>query len=148
MKTTAKTSTVQPDEREKIISALRDGKSQNAVAKTFGRGVATVSRIAQEVGLEYSAPKRANEARHEYALAERIELGNKLFRRVAEKTDDPELTSRDLKDLAVAFGVLIDKRRLEDGQSTGQTTIDIASDSWARMREKVAALLKEKDAGD
>lgn len=148
MKKDAKTPTLQPDERERIVAALREGKSQTSVAREFGRSSGTINKIAKSAGREYSPPKKANEARHLYALAERIELGNRLFRRVAEKAEDPELTARDLKDLAVAFGVLLDKRRLEDGQSTGQTTIDIASDNWAKMREKVAALMKEKDAGD
>src|SRR5690606_15617562 len=58
---------VSAKERERIIEALRAGESQTSVAKRFGRSSSTINRIAKEAGLEYSAPKNANEARWRFA---------------------------------------------------------------------------------
>lgn len=120
-----------------ILEALKAGESQNAVAKRFGCGPATVNRIAKRNGLEYSAPKHAAECRRDYAAAERLALLNKLFDKVREMADGP-LTPNGLQALTISMGILTDKRRLEDGEVTARTEV-----SGGSARERLASRLDE-----
>jgi IS30 family transposase len=51
-------------EREKIAEAIRDGKPRNVIAREFGRGAGTITKIARDFGLAFdrSATKDATEA--------------------------------------------------------------------------------------
>ena len=125
-------------DRVGILRALQGGESQNAVARRFGCGAATVNRIAKRNGLEYSAPKHAAEARRDYAAAERLALLNKLFDKVREMADGPSLTPNGLQALTISMGILTDKRRLEDGEVTARTEVN-----GGDARERIARRLDE-----
>lgn len=118
----SKTSSVDQEERSRIVSLLREhGGNQNKVARLCGRHQSTVRRIAKAEGIESvnAAPKKANAARKDYAIAERLELLNEGF----EKARDILSTIAEAKDLqawTVAMGTLVDKRRLEDGEATSR----------------------------
>lgn len=120
-----------------ILAGLRDGKSQNAVAREVGCGPATVNRVAKANGLEYSAPKKASEARRDYAAAERIALLNKVFAQAEEMLPTIK-TPHKLQALVISLGILIDKRRLEDGDATERTEV-----YGAGARERLASRLDE-----
>lgn len=92
------------------------------MAKLCGRGHSTVQRIAEAEGIDsgYTAPQKANAARRDYALAGRLELGNAMFDAVEEMLGKAK-TPGELKDLATTFGILTDKRRLDDGEATNRT---------------------------
>jgi hypothetical protein len=44
---------VQPEERERVRQLHAEGRSRNEIARELGRGVATVTRIAQASGLKF-----------------------------------------------------------------------------------------------
>lgn len=139
---------VTPSERRRILRALREGKSQNAVAREFGRAPVTVCRIAKKAGLSYSPPKNANEARHDYAQAERLKFLNAIFDKATEllaNVTQPD----DLRSIAITAGILIDKRRLEDGEATTVTesrNSDITRERLASRVDELAARRGSKAA--
>lgn len=121
----AKGGPVTGDEEAAICEALNAGMSQNRVAKAFDRSPSTINRIASENGLEYSALKKAHEARQFYASSDRIKLigeGLDKARNLLPEIDNP----RDLKDWFLSVAIGIDKRRLEDedlgGDKGGEIT--------------------------
>lgn len=127
-------------DHEAILEALRDGASQNAVARRLKCSPSTVNRVAKANGLEYSAPKNTAECRRDYAQAERIELLNKGFAKAEEML--PTLkTAGWLQSWTIALGILIDKRRLEDGEATQRMEVhgDGARDRIARRLDELAA---------
>ena len=107
---------------------VEDGYSQNKAAEAAGDDLGvkgrTVMRWAESLDLPLgelsrdAAKTRAATAAHtHYDQERRLGLNNLLFDRIKEvagKTED----AGDLKDLAMAFGILTDKRRLEEGKST------------------------------
>ena len=124
-------------ERRDIIAALREGHSQNSTAKSFGRSPSTVNRIAKEAGLAYSAPENANAARRAYAKEARLDLSDMLFgklRQMVEECDD----SRSFKELAIVFGILVDKRLLEEGEATHRVEERVMASG---AKERLARLL-------
>jgi hypothetical protein len=136
------------EQRHAILAALQTGESQNSVAKRLAVGVATVNRMAQANGLEYSAPKKANAARRDYAQAERLALLNRAFDKASELMLGIEKPAQ-LMNWAIAFGILTDKRRLEDGQSTGRqevVNVDSARDKLAGRIDELASRRRTKEA--
>jgi len=124
-------------EKKDILHELSSGKSQNSVARSFGHSPSTVNRIAKEAGLEYSGPKNANSARRTYAKAARLELSDRLFEKIEgliKLCDDP----RQLRELATVFGILVDKRLLEEGKATQRLEERVIGSG---ARAKLAALL-------
>jgi transposase-like protein len=110
------------DERNKIAAALKSGGKRNEVAREFGRSPALVSKIASEEGIEFdrSQTKKAADATREYALAERLRVSNELFEKLRAMTGEVA-TPGQLRELATAYGILTDKRRLEDGEVTARS---------------------------
>ena len=110
------------EEREQIVSYLKDGKSQNWTAKKVKRSPGTVGNVARAEGipaLDIQTPKKANEARSAFAEERRLTIIGKGF----DKAD--ELLSR-IKDAGefqkwtVGLGTLVDKARLEMGEATSR----------------------------
>jgi hypothetical protein len=112
-------------ERAAILSDLRDGLSLRATARKRGRGVATVSRVANGAGLdlERSATQKAASARRDYAQAERLALLNRLFDKCAQILPTCK-KPYEVMQLATAMAIAIDKRRLEDGEATSRTEVN------------------------
>lgn len=114
---------VTADEREKIVMLLKEhGGNRNKVARECGRSPSTVQGIAEAHNIppNIRAPKNANQARRDYAQAERLELLNEGFDKARDVLKGIGLAD-DLKDWSVAVGTLIDKRRLEDGEATSRS---------------------------
>ena len=112
---------ITPEERATAISLLEQGLSCGAVATAIGRDSRRISDIARLAGIDTveSARERRLAAAADFNLARRLELGNKIAARLAELVEsEGPLLPKDLRDVAVTFGVLTDKRRLEDGEST------------------------------
>lgn len=70
-------------ERERIIGLLRDGMSQERIAREVGRGVGTVARIAKAAGITAEgrtaeALARARAARSAFCAERRAELAARL----------------------------------------------------------------------
>lgn len=138
-----------PEEtKEAIRERVAAGDSQRDVAKAFGVNVSTISRVAADVVAvaQRCRTENATQARgllsavkNDFDQAARIALINKMAVRIAEALDELQMP-RDLKDLAVAMGVAIDKRRLEDGESDGSpsTVIQIQAIDYRRLGDALA----------
>lgn len=129
-----------------IIEALDAGESQKSIARRLGCGVATVNRVAKRNGFSGVPQQKPSlsaavvQAAEDYALERRIALLNKVFDR-AEAMIDTATTPHKLQALAIAVGILIDKRRLEDGEVTARTEVNGGS-----AREQLARRLDELSA--
>src|SRR5579864_8029078 len=125
-----------PEETElAILEALRTGVSQNSAAKKLAVRVSTVNRIAKANGLQYSAPKNAAAARRDYAQKERLALLNEGFDKAREMLHTTKyLTPDGLQKWSTALGILIDKRRLEDGEATSRQEMNLVDPAVARER--------------
>jgi len=107
---------VTESEEEKILEALKAGRSVRDVADEFDRATGTISNIAarNELDLgERSQTKKAALAKSCYASEDRIKIVGELLNKARSmlKTCD---SSRDLQYLATAIAIGIDKRRLEE----------------------------------
>lgn len=132
-------SRVSDEERERILAALRSGLSAGATARQCGRSQPTVSRIAAAAGinLNQSPTKKAVAARKDFAQAERLELLNTLFLKAGELSEKIKKPI-ELQQLATAVAIMIDKRRLEDGEATSRS--EVHDDS---TRSRLAGRLDE-----
>lgn len=102
--------------------------SQNRACAAVGEDLGVTGRTVAlwaadlEIPLATSreATKKASAAIAVYGAERRRELSDLLFSRVnvvAQNSNDPGA----LKDLATTFGILTDKRRLEEGKATERT---------------------------
>jgi hypothetical protein len=140
-----------------IRAALDAGESQQSIARRLGYGVATVNREAKRNGFSGMAPYRSApksplpdavvQAAEDYALERRISLLNKVFDK-AESMIDTATSPHKLQALAIAVGILIDKRRLEDGEVTARTEVNSggAREQIARRLDELAGRRREKAA--
>ena len=124
---------VPDEEREAIVAMLKEGRSVGEVAKHFGRGKTTVSRIGREAGLDLTHPslKKAAEAQRAQNAARRAELARLLLEdayRLREQLWQPcrvysfggrdntyrehilpEPDARTKREILTAIGIAIDK---------------------------------------
>ena len=105
--------------RRAIIGALLAGTSVGETVRLYRVGKASVPRIAADAGLDLdrSRTQKITAASVDYKLERRLELSNKLFAKL-ETLLDGELGPAQLQPLVVAYAVLTDKRRLEEGEVT------------------------------
>lgn len=111
------------EERQRIIDLLQEhGGNRNKVARLVGRSPSTVQKIAQAEGFESNirAAKKANDARRDYAQAERLQLLNEGFDKAREILKGV-VEAKELQAWMMAVGIAVDKRRLEDGEVTDRT---------------------------
>lgn len=126
-----------------IVQALSRGEAQKAIARRLGCSPGTVNRLAKLNGLEPGSAK--NQAAMievenliaDYTLERRVALLNKMFAK-AEELVDTATTPHKLQALAIATGILTDKRRLEDGEATARTEVN-----GGDARERIARRLDE-----
>ena len=122
-----------PAERQQIEDALRAGKSRNQVSRESGRGLGTVTRIAQAAGiaLDRSATKPATEAKVADVRARLAELAVLLVEdahrlhgqifaphmafsfggrdNTYEEHEIPEPTARDKQALMTSIGIAVQR---------------------------------------
>ena len=126
-----------------IVEALKAGESQNATARRLGCSVGTVNRIAQSLRVPEGSfqkgtlPDSVAQVAEDYSLERRLALLNKMFNK-AEELIEQATTPHKLQALAIAMGILTDKRRLEDGEVTARTEV-----SGGDARERIASKLDE-----
>lgn len=141
-------------DHEAIVEALRAGEGQKAVARRLGCSPSTVNRLAKANGIEPRSlekgpppplPQAVADVAADYALERRIALLNKVFDK-AEQMIETATTPHKLQALAISLGILIDKRRLEDGEVTARTEVNggDARERIARRLDELAARRREK----
>jgi transposase len=145
-----------PEETKQAIRELvADGISNREVARQLGVGAATVSRIASDLTPEAdrsrmrkvaAAGAALEKARSRWDAAARIELLNKGFDALDRLAGNLR-TVKAAKDWATATGILIDKRRLEDGESDGSAPAAVIQIQAIDYRIAIAALAPEDASG-
>jgi hypothetical protein len=132
--------------KQRVLESLLAGNSMMRVGRLYGIDTMTVSRIAQENNLDTVAlaSTRRHEARRDYSQIERLRVINLAFERIEDMLDDDALTARDLKDLTIAMGISIDKRRLEDGQATERTEISDLTGARNAVRNKLLEIAERR----
>ena len=110
------------EEKARIRALLLAGQSHNAIAKQVGRSQSTVSGFAQREGITPAnqAPRQAIEARREFALEARLAATGELMSKVIEIAESAT-TGREIKECAVAWGVLCDKSAIMEGLPSSRT---------------------------
>ena len=127
---------VSEEERNRIVEALRAGRSVHSIAKEFGRAKGTVSRIAREEGIEFNVQqtKNAAAARSQFAKEGRIQLIEAGLRKALEML--PHLRKPlELQQWWMAVAVGLDKRRQEDDD--GSQRVGAIAELMQKLREEV-----------
>ena len=111
---------IMPNEEADILAALDAGISTQKVAKQFNRAQSSISRVAKRngVNLDRSRTKKAIQANKAYGLIRRLETSNRSFRKYEELLARCD-NANDFKNLAIAYGIITDKRILEDADDGG-----------------------------
>jgi hypothetical protein len=132
--------------RARIVESLLAGNSMNRVSRLFGLDLMAVRRIALDHNIDTVAlaSTRRHEAQTDYCQIERLRVINLAFERIELMLDDNDLTARDLKDLAVAMGISIDKRRLEDGEVTVRSEISDLSGARNAVKSKLLEIAERR----
>lgn len=136
-------------ERAAIVGALQSGESVRGVAKRIGCSPMTVSNIGKAAHVESvrTFGQKAAEARdavadirRDYNLAGRLELLNLGFEKLVNLLASV-IDATEMQRWSTAVGILIDKRRLEDGDVTSrtETIADPAVDEFDRRILDLAA---------
>ena len=120
-------------EREVIIKAAQAGESLTSIAVALGRDDGGVSRVATQAGLDIRvAQQRRVGAYRDFSQLRRLELGNRLADTMDEILDRGPISAGDLRNLAVVYSILTERRRLEEGLSTENKAISVRV--WSRKR--------------
>jgi hypothetical protein len=114
-----------------------DGASCVAIGKALGRPHQSVSKILRKMGVESGAGARAaltkaNEAGVLFSEARSKEMISKLAGHVEAilEREPGTVLPKELRDLAVTGGILVDKQRLIEGQSTANVSQQVRV--WGR----------------
>lgn len=136
-------------QRTAILADLADGMAVRAAAARHGCSIGTVSNVARAAGvhLNVQETKKAAAARKDWAAAERLDLLNRLFAK-AESMLDGVGSELHLQQLTMAVAVLIDKRRLEDGEATSRADVTHPEEARGRIARRLDELAaRRRDAG-
>lgn len=113
--------------RELMLEGLSQNKAAEQVGQEWGVSGRTVINWASAMGTPLSAfsherakTRAANEAAITYAQERRLALSDRFFSKL-ESLLEMINDAGDAKDLATAYAILTDKRRLEEGQVTERT---------------------------
>lgn len=138
---------IAPDVRARIVTLLGQGTGCNETARIVGCNAATVSRIAAAEGIDQQRcrTQKATMARQDYDQARRVALLNTLFDKAVALAPDVDTPSQ-LQSLSLAVAVLIDKRRLEDGEATARTETNDAGAARERIARRLDELSARRDA--
>ena len=157
------------DDKAKAVSVYRT-HGATVAAETVGCDKSTVTRWAQAAGIEtevISRTSKATEVRAAANEATRQRLRDKILAKAEDMLDRMDLPhhdyrtagknvekvhwdqarSGDVKNYAIAFGVLLDKYRLEMGESTDRREVSIveAESAFDREIKKLAGRLGDND---
>lgn len=144
---------------DEYAQRMREGTSIYRLSVESGLSTAHFYRIAKAEGITFDESttahaKKMGAAHSTYAKERRIALNDRLFEAIQQSMDVLEdnieagqLDARDLQALVISYGILTDKRRLEDGESTSRdenvimvTAKESLSLKLAEIRERQAAV--------
>ena len=116
-------------ERDRILGLADGGASTVDVANLTGRPQQTVSHVIRSAGLDLvrSRAERMRRASQDFSSIRRLEMGNRFAEKLSDLLEMDVLDEKQasaMRNLAVSFGVLTDKRRLEEGQSTDNIAVN------------------------
>ena len=124
---------ISTEERAAIVAAANAGESLNGIAAALGRDDSGIAGVVSRAGLDIRlAQSRRFDAYRDFSRMRRLELGNRLADAVDEILDRGPISAGDLRNLAVVYSILTERRRLEDGLSTENKAISVRV--WSRKR--------------
>ncbi len=114
--------TIDDQTRARVLSLVREGKGRNETAKLAQVSTGTVTNIMRAAGVDVPAADRARTERMTRAArdldrARRLELLGQLADAVWERLEAGKLSPRELRDIAVASGILVQRSREERGEA-------------------------------
>jgi len=135
-----------PAVRDRIVALLHEGTPRNEIARQVGCSAGIVTKIAQDEGVSFdrSQSRIAVAVRCDYDQTARLALLNAGFDKAGELLA-AITTPNHLQTWSVALAVLIDKRRLEDGEATARTDV-VTSDVRDRIARRLDELAARRDA--
>ncbi len=132
-----------------VADGLSLTKASDQVAAGLGVTGRTVRAWIVKAGIVL--PKNQSQGFKDFNERRRAEVGNRMVaileRRLGQLEDSGEINGRELKDLAVMFGVLTDKRRLEDGLSTDHVVTESVP-AREIVRDKIDELAERRKLRD
>ena len=133
--------------RQAIADELGNSKPSELAVK-YQVSKSTVINIAREfkVDLVRTSTKKASEARRSYGKAERCKLIDKFFDKLDEQLDQKDNNSNDMRNLSIALGTIIDKRRLEDGEVTERKEVNDAREHLTSQLDQLTERRRKKEA--
>jgi hypothetical protein len=138
-------------ERAAICALILDGNSIAQVSALTGRSTQTIMKAlaTENVRTLHPTPEASRAAIADYSMARRQVLINILFDKIervveAIETEDRG-AARDIKDLAIAAGIMIDKRRLEDGEVTSRSESGPIGEARVTLATKLDAIVRNRD---
>ena len=120
---------------EQTAALVADGmtftQASKQVAALHGVGPQTVRNWVHKTGTKVRSQQQPHSI--DFNAERRAEAGNRLASVIEGRigqlekalTDGTEVDSRQIRELAIAFGVMTDKRRLEDGLVTDRTETSV-----------------------
>ncbi len=132
-----------------VADGLSLAKASDQIGVEVGVTGRTVRNWITKAGIVL--PKNQSQGFKDFNERRRAEVGNRMVaileRRLGQLEDSGEITGRELKDLAVMFGVLTDKRRLEDGLSTERVETESVP-AREIVRDKIDELAERRKLRD
>jgi IS30 family transposase len=143
---------ITPEERERMATMVRDGASIYSVARDLDRSPSGVSAAVREQGVDLRSQQMVDAAnmrmtqqmvdgRDRWNVQARTQLGARIFDKVSEVLPDTT-NPKDLRDLAVTFGVMTDKMRLESDMSTQNIAVQHSDKLTDDERSRIRAILE------
>jgi primosomal protein N' len=135
---------IQEEQRKAIAQALREGIKPLDLAKEYNVSKGTIQNIAKEheIDIVQSITKRANEARTIYTKTERGKLLDRFFDKIDEVLKTAT-DANDIRNLSIAMGTIIDKKRLEEGEATERTEVN-GNDARERFMRRIDQLAERR----
>lgn len=139
--------TISAEEVAQIVADLQEGMPKTRAAKKYHHSQHTIANIAFKAGIDTVnvIHQRSSRLLGEYNAAERLELINRAFAKASDLLEDVN-TPKDLGAWAQALGVLIEKRRLEDGEATQRVGSDLADQARERVIRRLDELAARRGA--
>ena len=97
---------------------IKNGLSHREIGKVLDVDPATVCRALKRIGLDGDGSNHLKTYK-----AHRAEILASQQLRILESLTDEKLSKASARDLAIVFGTLYDKERLERGKSTQNTSV-------------------------
>jgi transposase len=136
------------EEQAAICAFILDGHSMAKASEMFGRSPASVQKAlrTQNVVSMHPTPEASRAAVADYTAQRRRILYNKILDRVEMIVDHEEPQAKDMKDLAIAVGITVDKRRLDDGEATQRSEAGSIGESRQKLQDKLDSILRNRTA--